>query len=242
MDSSTGGLGRRIPTDNRHIQRYGLTADTMPTSPTPVVLGINWYWSFQQPTQASDRSWWLPRDVHSLGPVRGGHAICVRPDALRDAWHAFYDQGNEGSCVGYAISRMMSLLNRERYDGHMLYHEAQRIDDWDDTPPEDGTSVRAGCDVARKQGLWRVIRGKTADHPTPDRGIAENRWARSVEEIAACLSPADSGAAVLGRGWVRLVNSWGLSYPEVRLDLEVLYRLVFAEQGEATVVTDVPNA
>jgi hypothetical protein len=235
------GLGRRIPPDDRHIRRYSLTADTIPTTPTPVVLGVNWYSGFEYPTQAKDRSWWLPRAGQSLGYVRGGHAICVRPDALRDVWKVFYDQGNEGSCVGYAISRMMSLLNRERYDGHALYHAAQAVDDWDDTPPESGTSVRAGCDVARKQGLWRVIRGKTAAQPTPDRGIAENRWARSVEDIAACLSPSDGGSATLNRGWVRLVNSWGLSYPEVRLDLEVLHRLVFMENGEATVVTDVPN-
>ena len=136
---------------------------------------------------------------------------------------------------------MMSLLNRERYDGQKLYLAAQLTDDWDDTPPEEGTSVRAGCDIARRLGMWRVIRGKTEDHPTLDRGIAENRWATSVEEIAACLSPADEGDAILDRGWVRLVNSWGLTYPEVRLDLDVLHRLVFAEQGEATVVTDVPN-
>jgi len=233
-------LGRRIPPDDRHIQLYRLTAGTMPISPTPVVLGINWYSAFDRPTQAKDRSWWLPRAGQSLGYVRGGHAICMRPDALRDSWHAYYSQVG-GSCVGFSISRMMSLLNRERYDGQKLYLAAQLTDDWDDTPPEEGTSVRAGCDIARRLGMWRVIRGKTEDHPTLDRGIAENRWATSVEEIAACLSPADEGDAILDRGWVRLVNSWGLTYPEVRLDLDVLHRLVFAEQGEATVVTDVPN-
>ena len=233
-------LGRRPPTDDRHLLRYSLTTSTMPTSPTPVVLGINWYTGFDHPTKDSRGAYWLPHAGQPLGRIRGGHAICVRPDALSDVWRSFYNQHNEGSCVGHAISRMMSLLNRERYDGFALYHAAQLADEWDDTPPADGTSVRAGCDVARKQGLWRVIRGKTQDAPTPDRGILENRWATSVDEVAACLSPADRGQAILNRGWVRLVNSWGLSYPEVRIDLDVLHRLIFVEGGEATVVTDRP--
>lgn len=235
-----GGLGRRIPTDENHIRRYSLTTGTMPTTPTPVVLGINWYWSFGTPTQDGSGAWWLPRAGQNLGAIRGGHAICVRPDLLIDRWRGFYDQGNEGACVGYAWCRMMSLLNRERYDGYSLYRAAQAIDDWDDTPPEEGTSVRAGADVARKQGLWRVIRGRCESHPTRAAGILENRWATSIEEIAACLSPTDNGQHILNRGWTRLVNSWGLSYPEVRIDLEVLNRLVFQEEGEATVVTDAP--
>jgi len=212
----------------------------MPWFPTPVVLGINWYTAFDRPIKARDGSWWLPRAGQSMGTIRGGHAICIRPDALRDSWRAFYDQGFEGACVGFAISRMMSLLNRERYSGHLLYHEAQLVDGFSDTPPEEGTTVRAGCDVARTRGLWKVHAGQAAGDPCRDCGISENRWATDVAEICACLDPVDGGAMVLNRGWVRLVNSWGLSYPEVRLDLEVLNRLVFLEGGEATVVTDVP--
>jgi hypothetical protein len=234
-----GPLGLRKPKDDRHRRLYPLTAGTMPDRPTPVVIGINWYHSYDAP-MLKNGFYWVGLGT-DWGAIRGGHAICIRPPALRDetGWWDFYEQ-RRGDCVGYSIARMMSLLNRRRYAAWLLYDEAQQIDEWSDTPPEEGTSVRAGADVARTMGL-HPVRGKTTGAISPRDGIATNRWAGSVEEIAACLSPADSGALVLKRGYVELLQSWGRSYPHiVRLPLEALNRLVFAESGEATVVTDQP--
>jgi len=140
------------------------------------------------------------------------------------------------NCVGFGISRMMTLLNRRRYNARWLYKEAQLIDEWAGES-YDGTSVRAGCDVARNRGLWR-----TEDESPlirPEDGIATNRWARSVEEIAACLDPVSEGKRVLDAGYVTLLNSWGSGFPHLtRMSLEALNHLVYVEGGEATVVVD----
>lgn len=211
----------------------------MPTAPTPVCLGINWYSGFDAPVQESRGACWIAHQA-SWGTVRGGHEICIKPPGLydTDGWYRFYDQGAEGACVGFALSRMMSLLNRQRYDARWLYHEAQLVDDWDDTPPEEGTSGRAGCDILRNVGHRRVRSG-VALAPDPTFGIIENRWAQSVYEIATCLDPASGGARVLNDGYVTLLNSWGVGYPHyVRMALEDLERIVFGEDGDATVVTD----
>ena len=204
----------------------------MPTTPTPVVCGLNWHRSFDE-LAGKTGIVYLPRPA---GGVRGGHAVCLKPPGIHDpnGWWEFYNQGTEGACVGFASSRMMSLLNRERYDGFALYHQAQRIDEWDGEN-YDGTSVRAGMDVLRNAGPY--ARNGTQDS---NDGIRANRWAGSVEEIAACLSPADAGAAILNTGYVLMLNSWGRNFPHLtRIDLDILNLLIFQEeQGEATVVVD----
>lgn len=228
-------LGRLAPTDQRHVERYPLTAATLPSKPTPVVLGIEWQTGFDRPQKRGDAYY-----VTLTGHVRGGHAICLKPPALTDlqSWWKFYDQEKEGACVGFAVCRMMTLLNRERYDGFWHYHQAQQIDEW---PGEaySGTSVRAGCDVARDVGMRNIRRGKPGRVELGD-GISVNRWALSVEDIAACLSPIDNGASVLNAGYVSFLNSWGQEdYPHhVRMSLDALRILVFERGGDATVVTD----
>ena len=131
-------LGRLEPSNWVHTARYPITASTMPTTATPVVLGIAWHENFDRPApERNPRTglltgrWWI--GVGDLGRVRGGHAVCLKPQSLTDAtgWRAYYDQGHEGACVGFAASRAMSLLNRKRYDARWLYHEAQRVDEWE---------------------------------------------------------------------------------------------------------------
>lgn len=239
------GLGRREPTDDRHIRRYALTPNTMPTVATPVVIGINWYLKLSQWVMKKDKGLLHPYiglDPDNLGVLEGGHCICIRPPSIIDRWWPFYDQGQEGACVGFGWSRYASLMNRRQYDGFSLYHAAQLADEWDDTPPEPGTSVRAGGDVMRLKGPWRFVK-KPQVLPTVDDGIYQNRWATSMDDIAACLSPNDNGKRILDEGYVRLLNSWGPFYPkEVRLPLETLNRLIFAEGGDATVATDKPSS
>jgi hypothetical protein len=81
---------------------------------------MNWYQNFDSPQniRVNGRTeWWIGLDK-DWGSIRGGHAIVVKPDAVTDTagWWGFYDQGDEGACVGFSSSRMMSLLNRKRYD------------------------------------------------------------------------------------------------------------------------------
>lgn len=238
MSETERGFGRIPPSDDRHLQRYSLTPATMPTTPTPVVLGINWYEGFDRSHLTSVGTTFSFPPLANWGGIRGGHAICLKPPSVRDGdrWWAYYDQLNTSACVGFSSSRMMTLLNRARYEGSMLYLQAQLVDEWPGGEPSYyGTSVRAGMDVLRTVGPYDM---KTL-LPQRDAGISANRWATSVEDIAACLSPVDGGKRVLDAGYVTMLNSWGIYYPHyVRIPLTTLQRLVFQEDGDATVVTD----
>ena len=223
-------LGRREPTDWKHVERYPLYALAATPAKVPVVLGINWYSNFDRPEKVG-HTYWIGRG--DLGAIRGGHAICALPAGTYDrtAWWSFYDQGSEGACVGFACSRMMTLMNRRRYEARWLYREAQLIDEWSDTPPGEGTSVRAGCDILRLQGHRRTWGSRVHD-VKPEEGIAENRWAVRWGEVREALGLPDS------HDGVPLLNSWGRDYPHVvRLTDEAGER-VLGEYGEACLVTD----
>lgn len=120
--------------------------------------------------------------------------------SLPRQYRATYDQGTEGACVGFACSWMMSIFNRRLYDACRLYQEAQRVDEWDDTPPGEGTSVRAGLDVLRALGHWvKPHRAPFADLADPAHGIHENRWATTVDEVRTAI--ALGCPVVLGVNW-----------------------------------------
>lgn len=224
-----GPLGRRAPKDWKHVERYPLRALTLTVPVVPGVLGLNWYTNFDKPVKDGNR-YWVGRG--DLGRVRGGHAICVKPYSVTDdtAWWDFYDQGNEGACVGYSCSRMMTLLNRKRYSAPWLYHESQKIDEW---PGEDydGTSVRAGCDVLRTEGHRYVYRS-VAKPVSLAEGISANRWATSWDEVRAAAGVPDSISGV------PLLNSWGRDYPHITYLDDAAGERVLSEDGEFAIVTD----
>jgi len=212
----------------------------MPSEPTPVVIGINWYERFDNYFQDDKGHYWISRSGMDLGRIRGGHCICVASPHIIDRWWPFYDQGSEGACVGFGWSRYASLMNRVRYDGFKLYHEAQKIDEWAGENYS-GTSVRAGGDVLRTLGAWKVLRGKTQDYPDAEAGIVQYRWATTIEQVAQCLSPHDDGHRILSDGFLVLLNSWGPRYPaKVRMDLDTAYRVLFKEEGDVSMATDRP--
>ena len=230
-----GTLGRMEPTDFEHVEKYPLTLPTVPAEPTPVTLGVNWYSNFDMPKLVDGR-WHIGRG--GLGSLRGGHAICAKPQALSDnySWYRFYDQGNEGACVGFAISRSLSLMNRERYDGNWNYKEAQKIDDW---PGESysGTSVRAGLEIVRTQGACRVVAGETKE-PDPVRGIAAYRWATSADMVISALASFGDRILMDRLQAIPFLNSWGVYYPRVVwLSYKAFDRLL-GESGEAAIITD----
>lgn len=225
-------LGRREPTDWKHVEKYPLRSLSAAATPVkvPVTLGVNWYTNFDSPQKVGNTYWIGKGD---LGTVRGGHAICAKPQGVSDStsWWDFYDQGQEGACVGFSSSRMMSLLNRQRYGATWLYGEAQLVDEYSDTPPEEGTSVRAACDILRDRGHRKFYNG-TLLPEDQKHGIAANRWATNWDEVRTALGIPDSADGV------PLLNSWGRDYPHiVRITDEAGARLL-DEDGEAALVTD----
>jgi hypothetical protein len=144
------------------------------------------------------------------------------------------DQGHEGACVGFGSTRGIMLVERKQFDPHWLYVEAQLVDGWSDTPPEEGTSVRAAFDILRTKGHVRVYRGKADLTPKLEYGIIRNRWAKTVDEVLDCLGSREKLEKI---GGVPMLNSWGADYPHiVYIPFETLQRLL-DEYGEAALPT-----
>jgi hypothetical protein len=201
------------------------------------VIGSNWYTDFDTPVKVRSASgayiYLIGRDVDHLGTVRGGHCFAAKPPALGDpvAWWDFYDQGREGACTGFGASRMMSLLNRKRYDALWLYREAQLADEFPDTPPGEGSTVRAALSILLDKGHVTLRAGKDYG-PYLREGIAAYRWATSAEEVKAVVGIPDDSELL------PILNSWGRAYPHiVHMPLETVDRLL-REEGEVGLVTD----
>jgi len=243
--SSTHALGRRPPTDWKHVDNYPLTAAETPAKPVPVVIGVNWYSAFDEPKRDRQGHWWIGRGL-SLGRLRGGHCVCLKARRARDSVQrqVFYDQGSEGACVGFGISRMMTHLNGGKlYLARWIWDKAKDIDEWSDTNPGDnnGTSVRAALDVLRTQGHvpysdsmaryqtdW-VARGGLAGSAA--EGISANRWIRSIDD---CLDALGYG----GLDYVDVMNSWGKSWPLLTRMPATVLETLWKEDGEIAIVTD----
>lgn len=120
-----------------------------------------------------------------------------------------YDQGQEGACVGFSLSWMMSILNRTKYDARVLYLRAQLIDEWDDTPPGEGTSVNAGCKILKEEGHWRLHKSRWWSRTKTilglDQGIAAYRWATSVDDVRTAIGAGIP--VVMGVNWYRNFGS-----------------------------------
>jgi len=110
-----GPLGCIIPKDKPHVLASPLSA-TPGGAPTdvPVVVGFNWYTSFDTPKEI-EGTFHLP-DVakgEDLGSIRGGHCFCFEPmySVVLDRRPAqvFYNQGQEGACVGFGNSRAITI-------------------------------------------------------------------------------------------------------------------------------------
>lgn len=248
--SGLGPLGRRVPPNFEHVAKYPISALPPAELPTkvPVAIGVNWYTAFDSPeavTFGSLTRYFVGRSG-KLGTVRGGHCVCVKAGTLSDplSWWDFYNQGQEGACVGFGSSRMMSLLNRKRYDARWLWDIAKAVDPWPDTNPGDdgGTSVHAAMDVLRTKGHvpWlAAYKGKTwterdLEVAVPAEGIAANRWATTVDEMRTVLaSPLNDQLQAFP-----FLNSWGRGYPHITwIPYTVMARLL-SEEGEAALVTD----
>jgi hypothetical protein len=245
-------LGRFIPDDWGHVEKYALSALPVDERPTgkPVVIGINWYVEMDNPMQdgGTGEHFIARGGASSLTEIRGGHCVCLEPGgdlSDNDEWYAFYDQGREGACVGFGWSRCMSILNQEPvYAARWLWDRCKERDQWPETNPGDneGTSVRAGGEVLIAAGHVRWSdpyagddhTGRAGYKPEPKEGLTTFRWAQSVDEVHAALG--NERADELGA--VPVLNSWGTRYPHrVWLPDDVLDRLM-AEEGEVAIPTD----
>lgn len=98
------------------------------------------------------------------------------------------DQGREGACVGFGWTAWYNCKPRGFYASkdndyaRTVYRRAQQIDEWPDTPPEEGTSVRAGARI--------MLEDDTLD---------EYLWAYSVEDVRAWILA--KGPVVTGSKW-----------------------------------------
>ena len=115
----------------------------------------------------------------------------------------------------------MSLLNRKRYDARWLWDWAKSTDEWPETNPGDdqGTSVRAACDILRsprpravegRPTQGRSYKQRDKEEPAAGEGITrlplgQDRRPRST----ACSRARPTTRA----GAVRILNSWGRGYP-----------------------------
>lgn len=233
-------LGARLSEDKPYAEKYPLTAETIPSLETPVVIGIPWYTDFDSPQRDTlSLRYWIGRKK-DLGWVRGGHAVCLKPYNLNDKfrWWRYYNQGQEGACVGFSLTRAITMMNVETYDARWLYREAQLIDEYEETPPQEGTSIDAGCQILFNVGHKRtqLVSGQWVISP-PDllKGISAYRWATNVEDIHKSLK--NPVADKLGA--IPILNSWGLDYPHlVWMPDETANRVIFQEYGEAAVLTD----
>jgi hypothetical protein len=244
-------LGRFIPDDWRHVERYALAALPEEERPeqVPVVIGVNWYREMDNPEQDADSGeYFIARGgAGSLTRIRGGHCVCLEPggEPDREEWWSFYDQGQEGACVGFGWSRCMSILNGEPiYAARWLWDRCKEADQWPETNPGDnnGTSVRTGGEVLVAAGhvLWQ---DSYADDDHMERGgyqadvqqgLTTFRWAQSVDEVHAVLGNPKADEL----GAVPILNSWGPGYPHrVWLPDDVL-DVLMREDGEIAIPTD----
>lgn len=242
-------LGYQKPKDLSHVAKYPLSALPAGTAAprTPIAIGIDWYSNFDNPVSVQFGS--LTRyfvGKGNLGSIRGGHCVCLKDGSHSDplSWWDFYDQGQEGACVGFGSSRMMSLLNRERYNARWLWDEAKIGDEWPDTNPGDdnGTSVHAASDVLRLQGhvpykanqALLTYSQRDTLFPSPTKGIQAARWATSVDEVRAVLQSSLNDQLQA----VPFLNSWGRSYPHITWMPYTVVEKLIADGGEFLVPTD----
>ncbi|HMD82613.1 MAG TPA: hypothetical protein VKE92_14960 [Anaerolineales bacterium] len=241
-------LGYQKPKDLDHIQKYPLSALSLTEIPrVPMSMGIDWYSNFDQPEAVQFGSltrYFVGRG--KLGRIRGGHCVCIKSGNFSDRlqWWDFYDQGAEGACVGFGNSRMMTLMNRVRYNPWWLWDHCKIIDEWADTNPGDdnGTSDHAAADVMRTQGMvkWDNSMGslswqeRDAIIPDPAAGIAAARWAQSVDEIRDVLQSSLNDQLQA----IPFLNSWGRYYPHITWMPYIVVEKLIDDGGEFLVPTD----
>lgn len=128
-------------------------------------------------------------------PVTAGILPDLKPVSKLWACARYLNQGDQGACVGAGITHELIAEPMEAknvdmaYAHDVIYWGAQRIDEWPGgsypgaEPQYEGTSVLAGCKVAKQQG-W----------------IESYKWSFDVAELI--MGVGHAGPAVLGLPWL----------------------------------------
>ncbi len=144
------------------------------------------------------------------------------------------DQGQEGKCVLYAWAHFLECSPlRTKVDmptwADTGYVRAQGIDEFMDTPPEEGTSIRAGAKVMQERGhISTYLWGQTVD--VVDRWVRQNGPVVIGSPWHEGMARPDSegfvnltGSVLGGHAWLirgsnskrgvfRCRNSWGADW------------------------------
>ncbi len=249
--SNDNRLDRLPSVTTEHLEKYPLTIDSMPSVYSSMMVAINWYSNFDVPVIR--RIYGVDRYViggGDLGHIRGGHAVCGRNWKLSDlwGWYNYYNQGQEGRCVEFASLRLLTQMNRKRYDitSRWHYHTMQEIDEWSgcylghNGMPYEGTSGRAGLEVLRAYGavlpLWAgapmTLEEAEAYGSVYSEGISTYRWAMNWQDVRTALNVPNYLPGI------PISNSWGANYPKEVILLDEAGERVLREDGELGIVTD----
>lgn len=129
----------------------------------------------------------------------------VEKSLVLPTWHAKHDQGEEGACVGFGTSMMLSILHEGvcrskgdktpyvRYNPWWLWDSAKVVDEFPDSNPGDGngTTVSAACKILTTQGhvVWMDEEDRKSIGPVDSNyGIDTVRWAQTVDEMRAAIA------------------------------------------------------
>jgi hypothetical protein len=241
----------RLPSKTvEHLEKYPLTAKTMPSKASSMMVAVNWYENFDAPVETTING--VRRFVigeGNLGRIRGGHAVCARNWNLLDVlgWYLHYNQGTEGRCVEFASLRLLTHMNRKRYDitSKWHYHMMQETDEWPGCylghggPAYEGTSGRAGLEILRAYGAipWKRVTApvdfdQAAGLAAQKEGVSAYRWALNWQDVRSALQVPDSLPGI------PINNSWGESYPREVILLDAAGERLLSEDGEFGIVTD----
>ncbi len=164
-DPADPRLGRFIPDDWRHVERYPLSALSDDDRPTraPVVIGVNWYSAFDTPEQdeaSVSSSSRRPASRSSADPRR---APCASSRGAALGYRRLVRVLRPGPRRRLRRVRLVALhvdLQRQRVRRPpQLWDSAKKRDEWPrETSPGDdsSTSVRAAAEVLAEAGhvLW----------------------------------------------------------------------------------------
>ncbi|MEA2273640.1 MAG: hypothetical protein QOI98_2348 [Solirubrobacteraceae bacterium] len=238
MPDRLRGLGRRIPEDRNHIQKYPYAALGFAT-PTTVeralrllpysaaynqrrthgCVGYSSSWMMSLLNRRRYDPVWLWNEAKLVDPFadtqpgdRSETTVRAAMDVLRAQGHRRVFGGRE--------------LDPRRSDGITVNRWATSVDEIR-TSISRGTPVVLGID-------WYA----SFDNPVRDGRewwIGRERLGRKVGGHAVCIYRASDRLNAVG-----IVNSWGPRYPLALMDYALLQRLL-DQDGEATLVTDRRN-
>lgn len=133
----------------------------------------------------------------------------VEKSLLLPPWHKTHNQGQEGACVGFGTSMMLTITNLHEsakagidplpnfhYNPWWLWDRSKEVDGFSDTKPGDnnGTTVRAALDTLKKRGHVRWKDERTRNSiilpPRRDDKILSYKWATTIDEVRTSINNA----------------------------------------------------